>query len=99
MVKKYGFAAPVCNVDWDDKDANVTCVELGFTGGVAKLAYSYSPAPILLGYFDCKGTEKTLESCPHVGVDQDVGCSRPDGLTYSARVQVAGVLCYKHQGT
>lgn len=32
---EYGFWSPVCNVDWDDHDANVTCRQMNFYGGVA----------------------------------------------------------------
>lgn len=102
MANKYGFFGPICNADWDDSDANVACVQLGFAGGVAAQAVSYifNLVPIFIGHFACNGTESTLDDCTYVGVSGATGCSTPDENYYTNnyKINVAGILCRKHRG-
>uniref|UniRef100_A0A3P8U6W1 SRCR domain-containing protein n=1 Tax=Amphiprion percula TaxID=161767 RepID=A0A3P8U6W1_AMPPE len=58
----------VCDDQWDDRDAEVVCRQLGF-GGVAK-AWSWAhfgqgSGPILLDAVKCTGNELFLDQCPH----------------------------------
>ncbi|XP_050402747.2 scavenger receptor cysteine-rich type 1 protein M160 isoform X1 [Patella vulgata] len=91
---KYGFYGPICNTGWTNADANVTCRQAGKRGGVAMLATTRSNQPMVLGGYNCTGTETSLDSCSSKGFGEDKGCSSPN----SYRRSVAGVLCYNNGG-
>ena len=83
----------VCDDGWDDTDANVVCRQLGF--GIAETSYSSAyfgqgSGPIWLDNIACIGSESTLASCGHLGVNITISCSHSDD---------AGVRCYRGQGT
>lgn len=90
---EYGFWSPVCNVDWDDHDANVTCRQMNFYGGVAFRGSSRLTTPISVGRFNCSGTEQTLKDCPHKKFEEDLGCSEKIEGRFTRTS--AGVLCYQ----
>lgn len=93
---KYGFWGPICPVDWTDKDANTTCRQLNFVGGVAYRGRSKLTTPMTLGKFNCSGTERALNDCPYKKFGEDLGCSVKLKSMYSQ--PTAGVLCYNHAG-
>ena len=81
----------VCDDGWDDTDAGVVCRQLGFgsSGRATRLsALSYLPKPILLDGVTCSGTETTLASCAHYGVN----------ITKNCESEIAGVNCTTAQG-
>ncbi|XP_067665055.1 uncharacterized protein [Haliotis asinina] len=94
-VNRYGFWGPVCNVGWNNKDADVACRSMGFVGGVTFSGQIYSSAPMLVGKFNCQGGESNLTSCPFSDLDDkvDLGCN---SAARSYR-QTAGVLCYDRE--
>lgn len=96
-VNRYGFWGPVCHFGWDDADANVTCHELGFLGGVTFNGSTTLTTPIAVGSFDCNGKERKLGECSYPGFGEDTGCSLPmEHLLFDR--PTAGVLCFNHPG-
>ncbi|XP_052238674.1 scavenger receptor cysteine-rich domain superfamily protein-like [Dreissena polymorpha] len=84
LIKRYGIWGRVCPDFWNDKDADVVCRHLGFTGGVA-YTYTFSGYGLYtLGIVGCHGNESTLFDCPVSPVRCDGQVSFGD----------AGVLCY-----
>ena len=62
----------VCDEDWDDLDAKVLCLELGFKDGVAEtgsvLGTEQNPNAEpnkAFTQFNCEGNEPELLKCPH----------------------------------
>ena len=87
-VRYHGLWGRVCRQGWDDKDATVTCQELGFAGGVAFGHYKEGSGPHWMSRVNCTGTEKSLAKCNHTGWGtQTAGCDKAAD---------AHVLCYRH---
>ena len=82
----------VCDDGWDDTDAGVVCRQLGYgiSGTAIRSAFfGQGLGPILLYSVTCSGSESTLASCGHLGVNVTRSCShRKD----------AGVRCTQLQG-
>mmetsp|Transcript_28545 Transcript_28545/g.62834 ORF Transcript_28545/g.62834 Transcript_28545/m.62834 type:complete len:671 (-) Transcript_28545:1338-3350(-) len=62
----------VCDDAWDALDAKVVCRQLGLPTAYAQAyggaRYGQNPAvPIMMDDVACRGTEGTLQSCPHIG--------------------------------
>lgn len=91
----YGFWGPVCRKDWDDRDANVTCVQLGFSGGVSYRGTTVLKTPVAVGRFNCTGTEKRLDHCQYKLLGDDLGCSSK--IVFYR--ETAGILCYNNKGS
>ncbi|KAJ8026067.1 Deleted in malignant brain tumors 1 protein [Holothuria leucospilota] len=79
----------ICDNEWDIRDANVVCRQLGF--GIAvdanrQASFGQGTGPIVFTEMDCNGTEKNLWDCPlHLGIGSgDISCSHSDD---------AGVIC------
>ncbi|KAM8924063.1 neurotrypsin-like [Pelodytes ibericus] len=56
----------ICDDHWDDKDAEVICRQLGFSGKPKALVwahYGQGSGPILLDEVECLGSESSLDSC------------------------------------
>ncbi|KAK6179250.1 hypothetical protein SNE40_011654 [Patella caerulea] len=90
---KYGFYGPICYVGWTDTEANVACKQTGKLGGVAVYATTRSSQPMVLGGYNCTGTETSLDDCSSKGFSEDKGCSAS-----SSSRRAAGVLCYNNGG-
>jgi len=72
----------VCGDDFSEANANVTCQQLGMTGGVP-YRYSETPeGPVLMSHVNCTGKERSLRECQH------------RNWTTSYCSNAAGVLCY-----
>lgn len=78
----------VCDDSWDDRDAEVVCRQLGYSGGIAleDCEYGGGRDPILLDDVECEGSESRLEDCAHrtwgehnCGHSEDAGvtCGKP----------------------
>ncbi len=85
-----GVWGRVCMQDWDDRDANVTCKELGYAGGVAYLHIMKNRKPILMRGVKCTGLENSLDDCVH--------SENSDLDTCSFNSNDAGILCYNSTG-
>ena len=60
----------VCDDQWDLKDAQVVCRELGYGNATAALhlaTYGQGSGPIWLDDMNCIGTESFISYCPHNG--------------------------------
>ena len=82
----------VCDDGWDDTDAGVVCRQLGFgSSGTAtgSAGFGQGSGSIWLDNIECIGTEPTLASCGHLGVNITRSCSHSED---------AGVICYRAQG-
>ena len=79
----------VCDDGWDDTDAGVVCRQLGFgSSGTANRSASFGrgSGPIWLDSVSCNGSESTLASCGHFGINISRSCSHYED---------AGVKCLK----
>ena len=83
----------VCDDGWDDTDAGVVCRQLGFGSSgtaIGSAGFGQGSGPILLDNVTCTGSESTLASCSHLGLNiirscnhnEDAGarCSGEKGL-------------------
>ncbi|XP_052098351.1 deleted in malignant brain tumors 1 protein-like [Mytilus californianus] len=93
-VDVYGFWSPVCDVDWDDHDANATCHQLHYLGGVAFNGITHLSNPVSVGRFNCTGVENRLGECQYKKMNTDLGCAEKIADKYSW--PTAGVLCFDH---
>ncbi|KAK3606288.1 hypothetical protein CHS0354_037964 [Potamilus streckersoni] len=84
-VSRYGLWGTVCDVDFDDVDADVVCKELGYQSGVKVSTVAEPGFPVIQGSVQCTGSEKSLMQCQRGDFGVDHGCSR--------RNTIAGVIC------
>ena len=87
-VKYEGVWGTICSKDWDIRDANVICRELGFTRAVDNAtAKTFGPGAgkIILDGLECLGDENSLSMC----VSRGWGIARP-ACTHDSDV---GVIC------
>ena len=77
----------VCDDNWDDRDAEVACRELGYiTGEVLHYTwYNEGSGRIWLDEVQCAGNETSLANCPHKAWG-DHNCIHAED---------AGILCSK----
>jgi len=57
----------VCDDDFDDKDAQVVCRQLGYSGTNGHLRLGRGTGNIWLDNLKCNGDEEALVFCPHNG--------------------------------
>jgi len=67
-VLKWGRWGTICDKEWDLKDANVACREMGF--GTAKQAsidssFGQGHGPLWYSKLECRGDERRIEDCKH----------------------------------
>ena len=82
----------VCDDGWDDTDASVVCRQLGFGSSaraIGSAGFGQGSGSILLDGVLCNGSELTLISCSHLGINVTRSCSH---------VEDAGVRCSGFQG-
>ena len=82
----------VCDDGWDDTDASVVCRQLGFGSSgraIGSAVFGQGSGPIWLTGVTCTGTESTLATCSHVGINVTTSCSHTED---------AGVLCGRLTG-
>ena len=83
----------VCDDGWSGNDARVVCRQLGFGSSARSYSGAYfgqGSGPIWLDNVLCVGSEPTLASCGHLGVNITRSCSH---------LEDAGVRCYGIQGS
>lgn len=76
----------ICSTYFTEKEANVTCRQLGFSGGVPMVFGAAETLPFLLTGLHCNGDEDKISDC-----------YKETQICYSN--QRAGVLCYNTTGT
>ncbi|XP_041472113.1 deleted in malignant brain tumors 1 protein-like isoform X3 [Lytechinus variegatus] len=62
-----GSWSPVCDIFFNEEEAEVVCRQLGFDAAVASRCcsqYGFTDVPGVLGRFSCTGTEDNLLACP-----------------------------------
>ena len=77
----------VCDDGWDYTDAGVVCRQLGFGSSgtaIGSAGFGQGSGPIWLKSVSCTGSESTLASCGHLGVNI---------TSYCSHVKDAGVRC------
>ena len=82
----------VCDDGWSYVDAGVVCRQLGFgTSGkaIGSAGFGQGSGPIWLDSVTCTGSESTLASCGHIGVNITRSCNHSED---------AGVRCTGGQG-
>ena len=65
-----GIWGTICDDNWDMKDANVVCYELGFSKALSapkEARFGAGSGPIWLDEVQCVGTESSLTTCRHNG--------------------------------
>ena len=63
-----GTWGTICDNNWDLKDADVVCRELGYDGALSALrdaAFGQGTGPIWLNRVQCGGSEKSVSQCAH----------------------------------
>ena len=89
----------VCDNGWDDTDADVVCRQLGFgSSGTANGSASFGQGsgPILLDSVTCSGSESTLASCGHLGVNVTRSCSHSKDAGVRCNLQRGWFFYYVH---
>jgi len=92
-VNYYSEWGTVCDDGWDDTDADVVCRQLGFGSSglpVYSAHFGQGSGSIWLDSVMCTGSESTLASCGHLGVNVKRPCCDHNS--------VAGVRCLGGQG-
>ncbi|NXG05268.1 NETR protein, partial [Sakesphorus luctuosus] len=82
----------ICDDQWDDRDAEVVCRQLGLSGNPKALSwahYGQGSGPILLDEVQCSGNELSLDQCKK----SDWGQQNCD------HIEDAGVSCDPFTGT
>ena len=82
----HGIWGTVCDDDWDLRDANVVCRQLGFPGAVAastSAAFGQGVGQIWMDDVRCTGYENSLTECGHRGW----------GIHNCAHSEDAGAMC------
>ena len=91
-MNRYGFWGPICDVGWDNNDANVACKSMGYAGGIKFSGSTYYSSPMVVGKVHCTGSESNITQCPFSDLDDnvDLGCNYSPLSTRKG----AGALCW-----
>ena len=81
----------VCDDGWDHTDAGVVCRQLGFRSGraIGSAGFGQGSGSIWLDSVTCTGSESTLASCGHIGVNV---------ISLCTHARDAGVRCFGGEG-
>ena len=79
----------VCDTRWGRRNAGVVCRQLGFGSTGRYYSGGQGSGPIWLDNVACNGSESTLASCGHLGVNITRSCSHHED---------AGVTCHPRYG-
>ena len=93
-VRYNGQWGSVCYYGWNYQDTYVICRQLGFgTYGYYYSSYLFGQGsgPVWLEDLECTGSESTIASCGHLGLNVTRNCRN-----YHEDV---GIRCYGSQGT
>ena len=85
-VQFHGTWGTICDNDWDLKDADVVCRQLGYDGALSALrdaAFGQGTGPIWLDDVQCVGNETSISHCSHLGL----------GVHNCRHYENAGVVC------
>ncbi|KAL3865898.1 hypothetical protein ACJMK2_043246 [Sinanodonta woodiana] len=63
LVYMYGIWGQICDDFWDDSDAQVSCRQMGYMGGVATTVSYEETTPYVISKIDCFGNETNLGKC------------------------------------
>ena len=69
-VQFHGIWGTICDNYWHREDANVVCRQLGYDGALSAprdAAFGQGTGPIWLDKVHCRGYEKSVSQCAHVG--------------------------------
>uniref|UniRef100_A0A8W8IB64 SRCR domain-containing protein n=1 Tax=Magallana gigas TaxID=29159 RepID=A0A8W8IB64_MAGGI len=91
MISQFGQDGTVCVDGWDEREANVTCRQFGYRGGVVLGPQEVFTRrqPVWFSEFNCTGEESKLQDCPRT-TKVSLQCVRS--------IKDAGVLCYNSTG-
>ncbi|XP_019720817.1 neurotrypsin-like [Hippocampus comes] len=84
----------ICDDQWDDRDAEVVCRQLGFSGVAKAWAWAHfgqGSGPILLDAVKCTGNELFLDQCPHGHWEQH-NCDHMEDAGVSCSPYTDGVV-------
>ena len=85
-INRFGLWGAICDVGFNDKDAQVVCKQLNFNSGYALSTFATEGFPIIQGAVSCSGTEDSIASCDRGRFSEGHGCFGRD--------TVAGVMCF-----
>ena len=85
-INRFGLWGAICDVGFDDEDAQVICKQLNFNSGYALSTFATEGFPIIQGAVSCSGTEDSIASCDRGRFSEGHGCFGRDTL--------AGVMCF-----
>ena len=79
----------VCDDGWYYRNTYAICRQLGFGEYGHRAYFGQGSGPIWLDSVRCTGSESTLASCGHLGINVTRSCSHSEDV---------GVRCYGTQG-
>ena len=94
-----GTWGTVCDDDWDDLDATVVCLQLGYLQGTAliKAHFNQGQDPILMDNVYCRGNETSLLTCHHNGWGKH-NCQHTEDSSVRCQISTSGIYGYLIMG-